>query len=227
MSSSSAVSDFNFFKSLWSRINDAVVRPPFPGDEATKECLLIEMPGFSINPDNFDVENFRNNPSGMSPACATAKLVDRVPALAHYFYDTGCHVSFYWKQFLETFVVVNNPEDDPEVTSKYEDALEVLYGGSEGYRDLKKSEVFDRLDKLRDKWFVAKTKLEEFKRNCQKKIDWPENFESHVQLYLNKEEDAFIQYNNLRSQIALHQAAIYQFTKGDLSTLLMHQMQGE
>ena len=226
MAKQSVESDFSIFKSLWSRINDAVVRPPIPGNPA-RDILLMEMPGYPINPDIFDVEKFRKNSAAMSPACATAMFVDRVPALAPYFYDTGSRISFYWEQLLKTSVIVDDCEDNPALKGKYDTAIEMLYGGQDEYKNNKKTELFNSLDMLRTEWQAAEDELEMFRMNCQTKINWPENYETHVKPYVDKIEDAFTEYDNVRSQIKQYQAAIFQYTRGDLSVLLMQQRQGK
>ena len=223
----SAISrDFNIYTSLWSSLNDAVVRPPIPGEPA-RSCLLLEVPGFSINPDNFDLEKFRKNPAVMSPAYATATLVDRVPAFSHYFYDTGSHISFYWKQLLETFSVVQNSEDNPTLKAKYENAIEMLYGGPSGYKNLQKTEFFRNLETLWARWEKEKNNLEKFRKICLKRQDWPENFELCAGPYVDKVDDAFREYENLRWQIMQYQASILQYTRGDVSIVLLQQRQGE
>lgn len=218
--------DFNIYKSLWSSINDAVVSPPIPGEQA-KSCLLLQVPGFSINPVDFDVEKFRKDPTGMDPAYATATLVDKVPAFSHYFHDTGSHISFYWKQLLETFTVVQNSEDNPTLKAKYENAIEMLYGGPSGYKNLQKTELFENLETLRARWETEKSNLETFRKSCLKRQDWPENFELCAEPYMDRVNDAFTEYDNLRGQIMQYQAAIFQYTRGDASILLLQQRQGE
>ena len=85
--------DFNIFKALWQNVNDVCAPPPPPGQPA-KACFLMELPGFTINPDSFDSSKF--DPKTMvSPDMLVATLCDRVPALACYFYDTGNHISFF------------------------------------------------------------------------------------------------------------------------------------
>ena len=219
-------SDFNIFKSLWSRINDAVIRPPIPGDPA-RDFLLMEMPGYSINPDVFDEDKFYENPNAMSPAYATALLVDKVPAFAPYFYDTGSHISFYWKQLVETFVIVDKSKVNQELKAKYDYAIEMLYGDLNGYKNQRKTELFKKLDTLRTEWHKAREELEKFRKKCQRKPDWPENFEPRVKPYVDRVDDTFTEYDNVQSQIEQYQAAIFQYTRGDLSILLLHQRQGE
>ena len=117
------------FMSLWSAINDAVVCPPFADDaHVVKNYLLLEMPGYPIDPDIFDEEEFKQNPKAMSPAYATALLVDRVPAFARYFHDTGSQISFYWKQLLQTHTIIGSSvANDSATSAKYNEAIEVHF----------------------------------------------------------------------------------------------------
>ena len=64
----------------------------------------MEMPGFSVDPDAFDPLKFDPG-TMMSPECATSSLCDRIPLFAPYFYDTGNHISFFWKLLLETYTI--------------------------------------------------------------------------------------------------------------------------
>ena len=208
----------SIFMCLWSEINKAVI----PDDE-NKSFLLLEMPGYPINSDLFNPEKFNDNPAVMSPAHATALLVDRVPAFARYFHDTGSQISFFWKQLLETYAIVKNPVDESIAKAKYDDAIEMLYGGQSGYCSMQKSEMYKNLDSLCDKWQKELNNLESYKKRCLRQ---GENFESNAGPYVERVDNAFVEYNNLKSQIKKYQAAIFEYTRGDLSTVLLQQRQG-
>ena len=226
--SSTSSGDFDVFKSLWSNINDAVAPSPPQGVPA-KACLLLESPGFSINPDAYDFAKF--NPGTMdSPDYVVSKLVDRVPSLAAQFYDTGSHISFYWNQLLTTFELEAGPDEDKaDLKERYDKAIEMLYGGPEGYQKLQKTELFKNQDTLRDEWQKAKQEQNEFWRKCQQedKGNWPRNYQQNATPYLQKVKQAFTQYSNLTAQIDQYQAAIFQYTRGDLTTVLQNQDAGE
>ena len=126
--------DFDIFKSLWQNVNDVCAPPPPPGQPA-KACFLMEMPGFSVDSDAFDPSKF--DPKTMvSPDMSVATLCDRVPAIARYFYDTGNHISFFWSQLMKTCILKPVEENGQDTTKqKYEEALQMLYGGKEGYEN--------------------------------------------------------------------------------------------
>ena len=221
------MADFDMFKSLWTNINNATVPKPLPG-QPPKAIMLMEMPGFAIDPESYDTTAGKSFDSNRKhPDRAVAMLADRVPALAPYFYDTGSTISFYWKQLLETFKLRYSPEDDPKLREKYEDAIKMLYGGKEGYLQLKKTKLFENLDVLRRQWLDAKVEEKSFWQECQADTEnWPQNFQSHAGPYVEKKNQAYTEYDNLKSQIEQYQAAIFQYTRGDLSRLMLHQEQG-
>ena len=120
------------------QVNNVCVPPPPPGQSA-KAFFLMEMPGFSIDPNAFDPSKFKPGIM-MSPDCATSSLCDRVPALAPCFYDTGNHISFFWDLLLETFTVEGDfIKKNSEVEARYERAIEMLYGSKEGYKNQEKT----------------------------------------------------------------------------------------
>ena len=219
-------SDFDIFRSLWTNINDATV-PQTPPGQKPKACLLMEMPGFSIDPKSFDEDRF--DPATQThPDRAVALLADRVPILAPYFYDTGSHISFFWKQLLETFELSWVPHEDKSLREKYEEAIKMLYGNDEGYINQEKTQLYKNVDDLRKKWLDAKKEESEFWKSCQEdKTGWPENFQTHAGPVVEKMGQAFTEYDNLKSQIEQYEAAIFQYTRGDLSRLLLQQAQSK
>ena len=211
--------DFDLYKSLWSNINDVCAPAPLP-DAPAKGCFLMEMPGFSVDPDAFDPSKF--DPNKTSPDLATAILCDRVSAIAQYFYDTGSHISAYWEQFLRTFKIKDAPQDDPQLKKACDNAIEMLYGGPEGYINQTKTPLYSQLDTLRDNWQKAMEEKNKFWAECQaNKDDWPENFEANAALYVDKVNEAYTEYDNLNLQIENYEAAIFQYVSGDLSTLML------
>ena len=218
----------NAFKSLWRCIYDTVVPLPPPCAPA-KSCLLLETPGFTINPDSYNPDKF--DPSTMrSPDYAIFQMADRVPALAPYFYDTSSHISFHWKQLLDTFTITENPEDQQALKESYDKAIEILYGGQEGYQKQQKTEFFQKLDTLREAWKSAQEKHGNFRRECQKgseKRSWPNNYLQGVGPYADEVKAALTDFNNLRAEIAKYQADISRYTRGDLRTQLVDQQQGK
>ena len=222
--SSAVGGDFDMFKTLWTNINNACVPEPLPGQPA-KAVFMMEMPGFSVDPDSFDLSRF-DPENRMHPDRAVAMLADRVPALAPYFYDTGSHISFYWKQLIETFKLNWTPESDPELKAKYQDAIVNLYGSEEGYIKQEKTQLFKQLDFLRDEWQKAMRKEQQFWKDCQNERGWPQNFQTHAGPYIEKMNQAYTEYDNLKCQIEKFEAAIFQYTRGDLSRLLLQQAQG-
>ena len=221
---SGSAKDFDIFRSLWTNINDATV-PQTPPGQKPKACLLLEMPGFSVDPNSFDVNNF--NPATQThPDRAVALLADRVPVLAPYFYDTGSHISFFWKQLLNTFELSWAPHEDEKLKEKYDGAIKMLYGSEEGYIKQEKTQIFKNLEDLRSKWLAAKDDESKFWKQCQEdKTGWPENFQTHAGPEVDKMNQAFTEYDNLKSQIEQYEAAIFQYTRGDLSRLLLEQEQ--
>lgn len=219
-------SDFNIYKSLWSNINDVCAPPPPPGQLA-KACFLMEMPGFSLDPDAFDPTKF--DPGTMtSPGCATAMLCDRVPALAQYFYDTGDHISFYWQVLLNTYGISATASDNAALKQKYDDAIKMLYGGLEGYIKQEKTALFKNLDTLRENWQTAKQQITVFKNKCQKdKKNWPGNYETGVAPLKEAADQAYTEYNNLKKQLKHYEAAICDYAAGDLNTLMLDQQSSE
>ena len=225
----SSSGDFDVFKSLWSNINDAVAPSPPQGVPA-KACLLLESPGFSINPDAYDFTKFDQSTMD-SPDYTVSQLVDRVPSLAAQFYDTNAHISFYWKQLLSTFELDAGPDEDKaDLKERYDKAIEMLYGGPEGYKKLQKTELFKNQDTLLQEWQDAKQAQNDFWRECQqdeKKKNWPRNYQQKATPYLQKVKQAFTEYSNLTAQIDQYQAAIFQYTRGDLRSVLMNQDAGD
>ena len=214
--------DFNIYKSLWSNINDVCAPPPPPGQPA-KSCFLMEMPGFSIDPDAFDPDKF--NPGiRMSPDCATALLCDRIPALAQYFYDTGNHISFYWHILLTTYGTTGTPAQSEAQKKAYETAIEMLYGSMEGYKKQEKTELFKNVDVLRNAWEKAQQAVTDFKTKCQKdKKNWPGNYEKGAGPLMDAARQAYVEYDTLKMQIQRYESEIYSFATGNLDTLMLEQ----
>ena len=223
--------DFDVFQSLWTNIQAATVPETLPG-HPPKAVFMMEMPGFSIDPNSFylpdasDDKGWDYSKMEMHPDRAVAQLADRVPALAPYFYDTGSHISFYWKQLLETYQLSWTPENVPELKAKYEKAIKMLYGDEEGYIRQRKTELFQQLEPLRKKWQDAMKDKQDFCEECKKKNDNGEYFQSNAGPYVEKIAQAYTEYENLKSQIEQYEAAIFQYTRGDLSRLLLKQAQG-
>ena len=218
--------DIDILKTIWSRIN-AVCVPPSPPDEPAKMCFLMEMPGFSIDPDAFDELKF-NPYTMMSPECATASLCDRVPILAPYFYDTGDHISFYWKLLLETFTVEDKPEKTTELETDYEKAIKMLYGSPDAYISQQKTSLYLDLDKLREQWEAAIKVRDDFKKEMQRdKVNWPGNYEKCAAPFIDAVEDAYGEYNKLRLQIQKYEDIIFSYPGKDLNILLMKQANSE
>lgn len=216
-------SDFDIYKSLWSNINDVCAPPPPPGRPA-KACFLMEMPGFSVDPDAFDPTKFE--PGTMtSPECATAMLCDRVPALAQYFYDTGDHISFYWQVLLSTYgISTTAASGNAALKEGYEEAIKMLFGSKEGYIKQEKTQLFKNLDVLREDWHKAELKITEFKTECQvDKKNWPGNYQTGVAPLKEAAEQAYTNYNNLKMQIKRYGSAIFAYATGDLNSLMLDQ----
>ena len=218
--------DFDLFSSLWNNINDITVPKPGPGQPA-KACLLMELPGFSIDPKAFDPSKFEPNTMN-SPGMAIATLCDRIPAIARYFYDTGNHISFFWNQLLRTFILKPRSEaSDKLAKQRYDEALEVLYGGKEGYIQQTKTPFFSNLDVLLEAWQDAMTERVKFRAKClADAANWPQNFENNAGPYNEKVEAAQWEYNNLKLQVERYEAAIYRYAAGDLTTMLLEQESG-
>ena len=221
----SIIKDFNLITSLWDNISQATVPQPLP-KQRPKTCLVMEMPGFSVNPDTYNPEKF-DAKKMIHPDRALAILADRVPALSPYFYDTGSHISFFWKQLLETHKLSLTPEDDPNLTANYKEAIKMLYGDDEGYIKQQKTGLFQNLEPLRTEWQKATEDEAKFWKTCQNENGWPENFQSHAGPYVERVDQAFTEYDNLKCQIEKYEAAIFQYTRGDLSRLLLEQAQGK
>lgn len=220
------MADFDLFRSLWTNINDATV-PKQPPGQPPKAILLMEMPGFTVDPESYNTSIGKEfNDQKRHPDRAVAMLADRVPALAPYFYDTGSTISFYWDQLLSTFKLRYNPEDDPKLKEKYDEAIKMLYGSKEGYKQLKKSKIFENREVLRQNWLDAKEEERKFWLDCKEKPGWPQNFQSHAGPYVDKKNQAYTEYDNIKSQIEQYEAAIFQYTRGDLSRLMLYQEQG-
>ena len=224
--SNSVTQDTSFLKTIWSRIS-AVCVPPSPPDEPAKMCFLMEMPGFSIDPDAFDKLKFDPH-TMMSPECATASLCDRVPTLAPYFYDTGDHISFYWKLLLETFTVEDKLEKNTELDADYEKAIKMLYGSPDAYVCQQKTSLYLGLDKLREQWEATVKVRDDFKKEMQRDTsNWPGNYEKCAAPFIAAVEDAYTKYNNLRLQIQKYEDTIFSYAGEDLNTLLMKQANSE
>ena len=160
--------DFDVFQSLWSNINDTCAPAPPPGSDAVS-CFLMEMPGFSINPKAFDPQSFNELESQeMSPDCAVARLCDRVPAVANYFYDTGNKISFYWNQLCTTYGSTAPEAQSARLKERYDSAIKALYGSQEGYINQEKTKLFQNVETLRSAWEEKQDELAEFKKTCQK-----------------------------------------------------------
>ena len=137
--------DFDLYKALWESINNIVAPDPPPSQEP-KGCLLLESPGFSINPEYYDYEafnkTFNEDEPRPSPNYLTAQLCDKVPALSQYFFDTGTRISFKWKQLLSTFWLTYRPDDDKDLRERYLKAVEMLYSD---YAGQTKTELFTKV----------------------------------------------------------------------------------
>lgn len=232
--------DVDLSGTLWISINNVVV-PTTPKDKTPTAVFLMESPGFAVNPEDFDPDKFQSNDFSdrgrdrMHPDRAIAQLADRVPAVSPYFFDSGTHISYYWRQLLETYKLSWSPKDDPELREKYKNAVKMLYGSEESnfeesekrYFNNEKSHFFEQLDTLSQAWEGAKKKEKDFLEECQgNKKDWPQNFQTSAGPTIDKTIQAFTEYDNLKAQIQQYQAAISQYTRGDLSRLLLDQMQG-
>ena len=221
--------DFDVLKTLWDNINGICCPAPPPGQDA-KALFLMELPGFSVDPDNFNDATF-NPATMMSPECARASLCDRIPAFAPYFYDTGNHITFFWKMFLETFAlksdtVENKPNADLE--ARYKKAIEMLYGSFEGYIKQEKTPLFQGVTKLREVWQTARDDLNAFKQKCKdNRKNWPANYEQGAAPYVEAVDQAYTEYNNLKLQIENYEAVIFAYAMGDLNTVLMAQETSE
>ena len=145
--------DLDIFKSLWKSINDIFVLPPPFGSPAAT-TFLMETPGLTINPDSYDLKKFTDPATMTSPNRATAILCDRVPALAHNFYDSGRRVSSHWAILLQQYgTSEDNPDEKAaraELKKKYDAAVAVLYGSQDGYIKQQKTELLLKLDILHD-----------------------------------------------------------------------------
>ena len=218
--------DLGIFKSLWEYINDITAPKAGPG-QPEKACFLMELPGFSIDPNAIDPSKF--DPSTMnSPEFILSTLCDRIPAIARYFYDTGNHISFFWNQLLKTYILKPLPANtEKAVKEKYEEALDVLYGGRQGYILQKKTPFFSRLDVLREAWQDALTERVTFRANClADRANWPQNFENNAGPYNEKVEATEWDYNNHKLQVERYEAAIYHYAAGDLSIVMLEQESG-
>ena len=141
--------DFNLYRALWESINDIVIPSP-PSDKQQKACLLLESPGFSISPDEYDFKNYhgkfqsdtQSSRSDPSPEYRVAQLCDRIPSIADYFYDTGEHISFKWQQLLSTFWLNYRPSEDEQLRGRYEKAIAKLYVD---YERQEKTELYRRV----------------------------------------------------------------------------------
>ena len=215
------MSDFNALETLWSQVNDICVPPQPPGQPA-KAFLLLESPGFSVDPNAYDPTKFKEGIM-MSPECAASSLCDRVPALAPFFYDTGNHISFFWKMLLETFTIEGDfDQKNAEIKARYEKAIKMLYGSEESYIQQEKTPLFQGRTKLRDSWKTAMAKKEGFKTQCEKDhANWPGNYEEGAAPYVDAVDEAYTEYNNLRLQIQKYESAIFAYSMGDLNTVLM------
>lgn len=215
--------DFNVVRTLWTQINEICCPPPPPGEDP-KAFFLMESPGFSVDPTAYDRHKF-DPAKMMSPDCAVASLCDRIPALASFFYDTGNHISYFWKIFLETFTIKgSSKEKNAEVKARYDEAIKMLYGSPEGYIKQEKTQLYQGLEKLRDKWDAAKKKQDHFKSEMRKdKKRWPGNYETNAATYVDAVEEAYTEYNNLKLQIEKYEASIFAYAMGDLNTVLLDQ----
>lgn len=214
--SDTATRDSDVLRSLWANVSTVCVSPPTPG-ELNKECFLMEMPGFSVDPDAFDPLKF-NPATMMSPECAIASLCDRVPALARFFYDTGDHISSYWKVLLDTFTIESDSEKNAELKARYDEAIEVLYGSLDGYINQQKTPLFLSLDKLREQWEAAKKKKDYFEKIMRKGEKNPFN---------NAVEEAYTEYENLKLKIQNYKATILAYNVKDLYSILLEQASSE
>ena len=214
--------DLDILKSLWENINDICV-PPSPPGTPTKACFLMEMPGFAINPDAFDLSKFTVDQR--SPDLAKANLCDRVPYIARCFYDTGNRISFLWKNFLRTFVIDPSQSPADELRKrKYDEAIEALYGSREGLIQHEKTPLYESVDTLREEWEKAKEKEIQFRNECQKDTaSWPENFARGVGPYRSEVEERHTEYNSVKEIVDKYEAAIHAYVSQDLTTILEEQ----
>ena len=124
--------NFEIFNNLWQTIQDCVASAPGAPFQRHKTWLLLEHPGFAIDADCYNPELYRRSfaklSSRPSPEYLIAQLCDRVPALAHNFFDTGDRISLKWKQLLSTFSHhPSHDHDDPQLKERYEKAINALY----------------------------------------------------------------------------------------------------
>lgn len=222
----SPTQDFDILKSLWSSISEVCVSPP-SSNEPAKECFLMETPGFSVDPGAFDPLEFDPR-TMMSPECATASLCDRVPALAPYFYDTGDHISSYWKVFLETFFVQGAGENDADEKARYDKAIEMLYGSLDGYINQQKTSLYLSLDTLREEWEVAERKRADFEKMMRRDTEnWPDNYHQHAGPYIDAVEEAYDKYDDLRQEIQGYKDTIFAYETEDIHAILLDQASSE
>lgn len=224
--SSDTAEDLNIFQSLWENINDLCAPPPPPGEPA-KACFLMELPGFSIDPDAFDVTKFSE--STLSPDHSTAVLCDRIPALARYFYDSGYRISKYWETLLEYFRIEPDPaEGRDHLLQSYKKAIRMLYGSTDNYVNGVKTKFYSLVDTLREEYEAAVKKDTDFRHKCQQdKDNWPMNYQTGVGSIKDEVTSAYTRYNTQRLQVRRYEAAMYAYAAGDLSGLLVQASDGE
>ena len=98
--------------------------------------FLLETPGFTVDGNQFSDTLWRlTGYSTASPQYLTAQLVDRIPAFANYFVDSGYRVSTLWEQML-TNAQTESRFSKPDATLRYNDAVQRLYSDSFAPRDL-------------------------------------------------------------------------------------------
>ena len=117
-------------------------------------CVLMEMPGFSVDPSSFDIIE------SIYRVYAVVLLTHRVLALTPYFYDTGSHISFYWRQLW------GKPENDVALKARYEKAVKMLYGDEQGYIEKKNTKLFQQLERLHKQWQDAMEEQAAFWKKC-------------------------------------------------------------
>ena len=91
-----------------------------------------------------------------------------------------------------------------------------------GYINSEKTHLYKNLDSLCNQWQKELNRLETFKKNSSS-----EDFELYAGPFVERVENAFAEYSNLKSLIRKYQAAMFEYTRGDLSVVLMQQRQGE
>jgi hypothetical protein len=210
--------DADVFKLFWQKLNDMLTPQwaSFNDGDLPTQLFLMEMPGFSVNGDDFSEEAWRRNDySGSSPDYLSFQLVDTAPSFANYFVDSGFRISKMWAQFMLN-AKTESPHDDPVREARYRDAVSRLYDENFAPRPIQKTR-----QALLDAWEAAFDEAIDNRYTCLVRGNQaPDLCAQKAVIWAEEVTAAWFAYETLNRDLMGTQSQILQLQSNDLHLLL-------